>query len=585
MDNGAALRPVTEEEIQQWAAQVRDYTGRDSLASYATLVPDAVKRFNCLYVDGERENRCWVKAHVANRYIVGAEARDRRFIRSCLEALVLENLTKYEIDVAPRFFGSVYHLDDDGKFTHLIFQQNLNDTGYQELSKLAGQLEVHEMLDILEQVFLILQRLNEIHFTIPVAGLPPAVLDYFQQRSVGHREDTFEVHGLAHCDIRPENIFVKFEDGAVKVKLVDFELAKFLSSTSYDQTDFDKTPMAATLAGVHFQQYACLSAFKQYNNRVKHFVNIQTDLFSVGVVMIYLMLLETPGNFVDESFFEHLKRYLRDFDPGYCEAMGFPHILEATASDLNDLYFFFAPFLFGGSEKPLKSNIPLMVLFEGFLRSLEESPRYGPLFREVAAAPPFHEVYEKRHTSFWSALCARRFMAHPRLAQLPELVRVRLYDLVVSMTAPTIEQRADRGLNPYPSPKHGAQMIRDVRFLWRRLTQDAERPMSAKEVDRAARIASDHFRQPGVVASREWHDFLLPLACSADFPAEINQQMLQTIADDPIFLNHQLVNAVRSATPRDIPRVRELLEALRRHEELPPTVLANLRDVERLLES
>lgn len=585
MQTGAALRTVSEEEIQQWAGQVRDYTGRDSLASYATLVPDAVKRFNCLYVDGEHENRCWVKAHVANRYIVGGEARDRRFIRSCLEALVLENLTRHGIDVAPRFFGSVYHRDDEGKFTHLIFQQNLNDTGYQELSKLAGQLEFHEMLDILEKVFANLQRLNEVHFKIPVASLPPTVREYFRQRSALDPEDEFEVHGLAHCDIRPENIFVKFEGDEVKVKLVDFELAKFLSSTSYDQTDFDKTPMAATLAGVHFQQYACLSAFKQYNNRVKHFVNIQTDLFSVGVVMIYLMLQETPGNFVDEHFFEHLKRYLRDYDPGYCEAMGFPHILEATASDLNDLYFFFAPFLFGGSERPLKSNIPLMVLFEGFLRSLEESARYGELFRQVEASPPFREVFEKRHISFWSALCARRFMQHPRVAGLPELVRVRLYDLVVSITAPTIELRADRSLNPYPSPKHGVQMIRDIRELWQRVSGEPIDPANADEVSRTARLIADHWRQPGVVASHEWRDLLLPLACSPHFPAEINQGILQTIADDPVFLNHQLVNVVRSVTAHDIPRVRELLEALRRHDDLPPTVLANMRDIERLLGS
>lgn len=582
MKDGQILKSATQTELKQWAGQIRDYTGRDSLVSFETLVPDAVKRFNCLYADGEKEDRCWVKAHVANRYIVGSEARDRRFIRSCLEAMVLEELSKAQPHLCPRVFGSVYHREEDGKFTHIIFQENLNHIGYQELSKLAGNLSFPELVSVLREVLGILRTLNNMRFTIALEGLPEPLKAYFQRRM---RQDEagehYEVTGVAHCDIRPENIFVERFKGQVRVRLVDYELAKFLSQASYEQSDFDKTPLTTTLAGVHFQQYACLSAFKQYKNRVKHYVNVQTDLFSVGIVTMYLLLNETPGNFLDERFFAHLQRYLKEYDPGYCQAMGFPDLLDASAGDLNDLYYFCAPFLFGGSEKPLKSNIPLNILFNGFLRFLENSADYAPLFSTIHGSEPFKRIFEARHQSYWSLLCGLRFMSHERMIHLPLPVRVLLYDLVVSMTAPTVEARADIGLNPYQTPAIAMETLGYVLRLerWLRSGLDIEDP---NEIQAATEFATAFRHNPGVCATPGWSELLIGLVQSPHFPQEIHQGLLAAIAEHPIYLNNELILAIRAEDP-DIRKITSLVGKLRRCRDLPASVAENLKALEAII--
>ena len=55
------------------------------------------------------------------------------------------------------------------------------------------------------------------------------------------RDDVVRVHqlGLAHCDLHEENVCVAFQGDKVKVTIIDFGLAKFLSQEEGDLAMMD----------------------------------------------------------------------------------------------------------------------------------------------------------------------------------------------------------------------------------------------------------------------------------------------------------------------------------------------------------
>lgn len=99
-------------------------------------------------------------------------------------------------------------------------------------------------------------------------------------RQIGRALDAAHAAGIAHRDMKPENVFLVFdEDGAVMPKLLDFGIAKLLGDSGQSKTRTG-TPMGTPL---YMSPEQCRG--KQVDHR--------TDIYSFGI-MTHVMLTGQP---------------------------------------------------------------------------------------------------------------------------------------------------------------------------------------------------------------------------------------------------------------------------------------------------
>lgn len=91
-------------------------------------------------------------------------------------------------------------------------------------------------------------------------------------------------HGLIHRDIKPANLMLAKSDGVVKVKLIDFGLAKAVGAAAQDMT---RITLTGEMAG-----YSPAFASPEQIEGME--VDTRSDLYSLGVTMWYLMAGKPP---------------------------------------------------------------------------------------------------------------------------------------------------------------------------------------------------------------------------------------------------------------------------------------------------
>src|SRR5262245_59683457 len=85
-------------------------------------------------------------------------------------------------------------------------------------------LTVHELAEDGRDVYLVAELLEGVTLRQRLAPGPlpwRKVVDYAQQLCAG--QATAHEHGIVHCDLKPENLFITHED---RIKILDFGLAR-----------------------------------------------------------------------------------------------------------------------------------------------------------------------------------------------------------------------------------------------------------------------------------------------------------------------------------------------------------------------
>ena len=120
-------------------------------------------------------------------------------------------------------------------------------------------------------------------------------------RQVGRALDAAHAAGIAHCDLKPDNIFLTFdEDGAVVVKLLDFGIAKLLGKSSAEESSVTLMMRAGASAGTpHY-----MSPEQWHGVHVDH----RTDIYSFGVVAYEMLTGRLP--FDGDNLFAIMVKHL-----------------------------------------------------------------------------------------------------------------------------------------------------------------------------------------------------------------------------------------------------------------------------------
>src|SRR4029434_7843527 len=104
---------------------------------------------------------------------------------------------------------------------------------------------------------------------------------------VGRALDAAHAAGIAHCDLKPDNIFLTFdEDGAVLVKLLDFGIAKLLGASCGEESSVTLMMRAGMSAGtpLYMSPEQCLGLPLDH----------RTDIYSFGVLAHEMLTGEPP---------------------------------------------------------------------------------------------------------------------------------------------------------------------------------------------------------------------------------------------------------------------------------------------------